>query len=49
MVDDKTVDKNHEFEDKTDENFIGLSTDERLALYENVEINEDDLIPDIMS
>ena len=45
MVDDETVDKNHEFEVKTDENFSGLSTDEILALYENVEINEEDLIP----
>ena len=45
MVDDETVDKNYGFEVKTDENFSGLSTDEILALYENVEINEDDLIP----
>ena len=44
VVDDETVDKNHEFEVKTDENFSGLSTDEILALYENVEINEEDLI-----
>ena len=45
VVDDETVDKTHEFEVKTNENFSGLSTDEILILYENVEINEDDIIP----
>ena len=45
VVDYKRADKNHEFEVTSDENSISLSTDVRLALYENVEINEDDLIP----
>ena len=45
VVDDETVDKNYEFEVETAENFSGLSTDEILAMYENVDVSEDDLIP----
>jgi hypothetical protein len=46
-VDDETINQNNEFEEESDENFSsGLSTDEIIAMYENVDISldEDDII-----